>query len=126
LKSVAKLVGRFATTRGSFDPYPATLNLGTDLHTDDAKDLLPHLYLFDGEHREQGRALQADVAEFEAELKEAVEEIWARSLDEKETEDTWASRMAEIERSRQINPLDKVAKPDVMRLEKWKIGLYDL
>lgn len=76
--------------------------------------------------------MQADLTAFEQELKETIEEVWARPADDDvdpataTAEDTWAARMAEVERSRRINPLDKVAKPDVIRGEKWRINLYEL
>ncbi|KAJ2931513.1 hypothetical protein H1R20_g5611, partial [Candolleomyces eurysporus] len=112
LKSLTKLVDRFAVTR------------------EEVRSLLPHLYQFDGEHRREGLGLQADVTDFETELKEAIEEVWARTSDGGDSstataEDTWASRMAELERNRLINPLDKISKPDVIRGEKWRINLYE-
>lgn len=96
--------------------------------------MLPHLFQFSGQHRHEGRALQADVVEFERELKEAVDEIWSRGVTEEDPskdpdaveEDTWATRMAELERQRLINPLGRVSKPDVIRIDKWKMNLYDL
>ncbi|KAJ2918056.1 hypothetical protein MD484_g2395, partial [Candolleomyces efflorescens] len=97
---------------------------------EEVRSLLPHLYQFDGEYREEGLSLQADVTDFEKEMKEAIEEVWTRSPEGADpstatAEDTWASRMAEVERNKHINPLDKVSKPDVIRGEKWKINLYE-
>ncbi|KAH6913768.1 pol II transcription elongation factor [Coprinopsis sp. MPI-PUGE-AT-0042] len=108
LKSLVKLTGRFTSSR------------------DDARRLLPHLYQFTEEHREQGRDLQLDVNSFETELKEALEEVWTRSDEEgNPATDTWATRMAEVEKNRQMNPLDRVSKPDV-KGDKWKIDLYEI
>ena len=93
---------------------------------------MPHLFEFGGEHREEGLEMQADLTAFEQELKEVIEEVWTRSTDSEvdpstaTAEDTWAARMAEVERSRRINPLDKVTKPDVIRADKWRINLYEL
>jgi elongator complex protein 1 len=133
LKSLTKLVDRFSTTRGSY------LSLGVDScgadnifsrFTEEVRSLLPHLYQFDGEYRDEGLSLQADVTDFEKEMKETIEEVWTRSPDGADpstatAEDTWASRMAEVERNKHINPLDKVSKPDVIRGEKWRINLYE-
>ncbi|KAH6910413.1 pol II transcription elongation factor [Coprinopsis sp. MPI-PUGE-AT-0042] len=108
LKSLVKLTARFTSSR------------------DDARRLLPHLYQFTEEHREQGRDLQLDVNSFETELKEALEEVWTRSDEEgNPATDTWATRMAEVEKNRQMNPLDRVSKPDV-KGDKWKIDLYEI
>ncbi|KAF6761197.1 pol II transcription elongation factor [Ephemerocybe angulata] len=114
LKSLIKLVDRFTVTRG------------------EVRNLLPHLYEFGGEYREEGLSMQADVTEFEQELKETIEEVWTRPAEgdvdgaTASAEDTWAARMAEVERNRHINPLDKVSKPEVIRADKWRINLYEL
>ncbi|CAL1711610.1 unnamed protein product [Somion occarium] len=101
LKSVTKLVGRFNTTQA------------------EAISLLPHLFQFSEEHREEGLALQQELMEFEEELKQAVEDIWKKKSAEAEGaepfEDGWAARMQEYEKQRQIDPLDKVARPDLMK-----------
>jgi elongator complex protein 1 len=94
---------------------------------------LPHLLQFTAEHREEGLGLQNEVEAFEIELKESVEEIWTRPAEENEENgvggasipDGWASRMAEVERGRVVNPLDKVAKPDLFRGTDWQVkGLF--
>ncbi|KAF8661467.1 hypothetical protein AX16_001304 [Volvariella volvacea WC 439] len=105
LKSVTKLVGRFSITR------------------DLAKNLLPHLFQFTEEHREEGLELQMQISEFEKELQEALDEIWFRPEEDGET---WASRMEEIERKKQVNPVDRVTKPDFLAGKDWKIDLYNL
>ena len=102
------------------------------LSIEEAKNLLPHLYEFGGEYREEGLEMQSELTAFEQELKETIEEVWTRSAEDEvdpttaTAEDTWAARMAEVERSRRINPLDKVARPDVIRGDKWRINLYEL
>lgn len=129
LKSLVKLTTRFTSSRGASlscrGPFHVFHSKG-DPVLDDARRLLPHLYQFTEEHREEGRDLQLDVNSFETELKEAIEEVWTRSDDEgNPATDTWASRMAEVEKNRQMNPLDRVSKPDV-KGEKWKIDLYEI
>jgi elongator complex protein 1 len=85
---------------------------------------------FAPEHREEGLGLQNEVEAFEIELKESVEEIWTRPTEENEegvasVPEGWASRMAEVERNRVVNPLDKVAKPDLSRGNNWQVkGLF--
>lgn len=66
--------------------------------------------------------MQNEVESFEVELKECVEEIWTR-VEENGVggADGWASRMAEVERSRVVNPLDKVAKPDLFQGKDWRV-----
>ena len=94
---------------------------------------MPHLLQFTAEHREAGLGLQNEVETFEVELKECVEEIWTRPVEEENevggasVPDGWASRMAEVERGRVMNPLDKVAKPDLLnsRGNDWRVkGLF--
>lgn len=58
-------------------------------------------------------------------IKEAVEEIWSTPSKDAQV-DTWASRMEEVEKSRQINPVERVVKPDLSLAKDWKIDLYHL
>jgi elongator complex protein 1 len=93
--------------------------------------LLPHLFQFTDEHRAEGLELQRDAKEFETELKAALDEIWARPAapgedEEVEPVDGWAARMAEIERNKAINPIDKVPKPDVSQVRDWQVNLLGL
>ena len=83
---------------------------------------MPHLLQFTSEHREEGLGLQNEVEEFEKEMEESVDEIWTRPAEEGNPDD-WASRMASVERSRAVNPLDKVGKPDVIRGSDWSVKL---
>ncbi|KAJ3499885.1 hypothetical protein NLJ89_g10033 [Agrocybe chaxingu] len=111
LRSVSKLVDRFLTTQG------------------EARNLLPHLFQFTEKHREEGLALQREVGEFEIELKAAVEEIWARPENEESevaVPEGWAARIAETEKAKLVNPLDKVPKPDAGQGKDWRINLYDM
>ncbi|KAG2015494.1 pol II transcription elongation factor [Coprinopsis cinerea AmutBmut pab1-1] len=111
LKSLTKLTARFASSR------------------DDARRLLPHLFQFSEEHRSEGLDLQLDVSSFEKELTEAIDEVWTKTEEDGSTPaaDTWASRMAEVERNRQFNPIDRVSKPELGgRNDKWQIDLYEI
>jgi elongator complex protein 1 len=97
----------------------------------ETRSLLPHLLQFTAEHREEGLGLQNEVEAFEVELKESVEEIWTRPVVDEENgvgasvPDSWASRMAEVEKDRVVNPLDKVAKPDLFQRSDWRVkGLF--
>jgi elongator complex protein 1 len=104
LRSVSKLVDRFLMTQA------------------ETRSLLPHLLQFTSEHREEGLGLQNEVEAFDTELKESVEEIWTRPVEES-VPDGWAARMAEVERGRVVNALDKVAKPDLFRGNDWRVKL---
>ena len=86
------------------------------------------MFQFTEEHRTEGLALQSEVAEFETELKNAVEEIWALPVKEGE-EDTvegWAARMAEVEKRRAISSVERVPKPDVPKLFCVAVGCHRL
>jgi len=94
---------------------------------EDARRLLPHLFQFKEEHRREGLDLQLDVKSFEDELKESLEEVWAKTDEEGAVSpDSWAARMAEVEKNRKINPTERVAKPELGRSDKWKIDLYEI
>jgi elongator complex protein 1 len=84
---------------------------------------LPHLSQFTPEHRAAARLLQDDLKQFELELKEALEEIWPKPM---ENEDTWASRMQEREKGKQTDAIDKVPKPDLSRAVDWQMRLLEL
>lgn len=87
---------------------------------------MPHLFQFTGEHRDEGLGLQNEMEAFEMELKEGIEEIWTRSAGEPSVVDDWASRMAEVERKKAVNPVDKVAKPDTAAGKDWRLKLFDV
>jgi len=110
LKSVSKLVGRFTTTQN------------------DAHNLLPHLFQFTQEHKEEAAELQDEIASFEKELSEAVEEIWKKLADidgETQTADSWATRMQEHDKRQAIDPMDKVTKPEITK-RVWNSKLSSL
>ncbi|KAL1687873.1 IKI3 family-domain-containing protein [Schizophyllum commune] len=112
LTSVGKLVARFNAT------------------LDETRALLPHLYQLSPEHRAEGAELQADVAAFEAELKNAVEEIWTKPVDgEGEGERAGLGNMErsvleQMQSQQKPNPVAKVAKPEFSR-EEWRLKLYN-
>ena len=89
----------------------------------ETRSLLPHMLQFTSQHREEGLGLQNEVEAFEVELKESVEEIWTRPAEEngESVPAGWGSRMAEAERGRAVNPLDKVAKPELFRGADWQV-----
>lgn len=127
LKSITKLVGRFNTTRGKFMSRRYLVGLVLTYGSDEARDVLPHLFQFTSEHREEGQALQAELSEFENELGKALEEVWTKAADEDVPPiDSWAARMEERERNKTVNPIDKVPKPELPRGENWRIRLFEL
>ncbi|KAJ7188994.1 pol II transcription elongation factor [Mycena filopes] len=109
LKSVTKLVARFTATQG------------------DARQLLPHLSQFTPEHDAEGVELQVELAEFEQEFIEAVEEIWKKApVGEEETapQDSWAQRMEDRAKQRQVDPIERVPKPDPKGNEEWRMKMF--
>lgn len=152
LRSVSKLADKFAIAQGEHcaelsaplfwrvrSARGAAWNAGVCRQTltviflpcqGETRSLLPHLFRFTEEHRAEGLALQRDVAAFEAELKEAVEEIWARPAvdgdEDAEPVDGWAARMAEVEKRKAISPIDQVPKPDAARVKDWQVNLLAL
>jgi elongator complex protein 1 len=111
LKSISKLVEKFAVTKG------------------EVRCLLPHLLQFTDKHRKEGLELQREVGEFEREIQDDLDEIWARPMSAEGGEEPepigWAARIAEIEKSKSINPLDKVPKPDLSQTKDWGVKLLD-
>ncbi|KIY46095.1 IkappaB kinase complex, IKAP component [Fistulina hepatica ATCC 64428] len=107
LTSISKLAIRFQSTRG--------------------EALLPHLWQFKEDHRREGKALQAELFRLEADLREAVEEVW-KSDDGVEGEQPTGSFLPTSATLPRPNPVEKIPKPDIYRikLEEWQIKLYDL
>ncbi|EPQ55375.1 IkappaB kinase complex, IKAP component [Gloeophyllum trabeum ATCC 11539] len=108
LNSVTKLVNTFTTSQA------------------EAGALLPHLFQFTPAHKEAGSSLQDDILAFQAELTEAVEEIWRKPVENDEAggppEDSWAARIERLEKERTINPIDKVPKPQLSSGD-WSLAL---
>lgn len=97
--------------------------------TGEAGSLLPHLFEFSPEHRAQGLVLQKDLDALETELQETLEAIWTKPGSEEveiRPTDSWAQRMEEIEKTQQMNPVDRVPKPEFEQEEGWRIKLLDI
>ncbi|KAF9222466.1 pol II transcription elongation factor [Gyrodon lividus] len=104
LKSMSKLVTRCAATQA------------------EVKKLLPHLLQLSKEHRAEGTALQQEFSAFDQELREAVGEIWEKPGEEPGPMDSWVARMQEKEKERQIDPIERVPKPEMQAVE-WGLRL---
>ena len=137
LRSVNKLVDRFNSTLGRTNIFlflARSMILTYCFHQGETRGLLPHLFQFTEKHREEGLEMQREVAEFETELKGALDEIWAQPSDEGDAETSldvvtggWAERMAEKAKSVKINPLDRVEKREISHADKdWRVPLYDM
>lgn len=110
-----------------FHTKPKLVSIG------EGKRLLPHLLKFTSGHREEGMAIQKELADFEFELNAAVEEIWVMAIPidgDGQTQplpDSWATRMEEVQRQRRINPVERVAKPQTDgETGDWKMKLLEL
>lgn len=60
--------------------------------------------------------MQEELSAFETELHAAIQEIWTKPPTvegEVSSSDGWAARMQEYEKQRQIDPLEKVPKPEL-------------
>jgi elongator complex protein 1 len=68
--------------------------------------------------------MQQHLVQFEAELKDSLDEIWAKPQEEAPPVDSWALRMAEAEKDRNVNVVDKIPKPDIPS-STWKVTLFD-
>jgi len=91
-------------------------------------NVLPHLCQFTPEHRSEGKALQDDLEGFELELRDSLEKIWIKPREESEAvpvNDTWASRMAEKEKGRLVDPSVLVMEPKLATRE-WRVDLLDM
>jgi elongator complex protein 1 len=85
---------------------------------------------FTDEHREEGKALQAELVAFQEELSKAVEEVWTRPSDS--PKDTTNGANATVlnlppgadETAKPQDPLDKVAKPQIVE-PTWRVRLWD-
>lgn len=78
--------------------------------------------------------MQSEVLDFEAEVKAALDEIWAQPHDQCDVEAVmddsnggWAERMADKAKTAKVNPLDRVEKREISYAVKdWKVPLYDM
>ena len=98
--------------------YPTTGEVGR---------LLPHLLHFTPKHREEGMVLQADLHQFETELKCMVEEIWHKpvEMDNDAGTKAWMTRTQEKEKETKYNLIDRVEKPGLSGAD-WQIKLLHL
>lgn len=91
---------------------------------------MPHLFQFTPEHRDEGLDLQKELGGLEEEMKQALEEIWLKPSTKDEGEsveaDTRAPRTEEREKARQIDPSEKVPKPELPRADGWRMSLLDI
>lgn len=98
----------------------------------EAGKLLPHMLQFTDEHREEGKALQAELADFQEELSRAIEEIWTRppGLGSKvETNGaqngTGVGFPVDMNGAEKVqDPLDKIAKPGFVE-PTWRVTLWE-
>ncbi|KAL5512586.1 hypothetical protein ACEPAG_3239 [Sanghuangporus baumii] len=112
LKSLGKLVGRFGEIQS------------------DVEQVLPHLLQFSPEHRNEARELQIKISSFQAELQEALDEVWPTKPNG--TEDgasemnatSWAERTEERRRERE-NAVKSVIKPVLISSESsWRADIF--
>jgi elongator complex protein 1 len=99
-------------------------SLSISIPIGDARQLLPHLAQFTPEHEAEGFALQAELADFEKEFVEAVEEIWKKSGEDAAPQDSWVQRMEDKARERQVDPIERVDKPDPKATEEWRMKMF--
>jgi len=67
--------------------------------------------------------MQQHLVQFETELRDTLDEIWAMPPEETPI-DSWALRMAEAEKDRKANPTNKVPKPE-LPAGAWRVTLFD-
>ena len=84
---------------------------------------------FTDEHREEGKALQAELVAFQEELSKAIEEVWTRPPETKEVTDGTDVTAVNLlpgagERAKPQDPLDKIAKPPIVE-PAWRVALWD-
>jgi elongator complex protein 1 len=84
---------------------------------------------FTDEHREEGKALQEELTAFKGELSRAIEEVWARPPPESESKDVATTSVSQNatgvgEGAKSQDPLDKIAKPQILE-PAWRVTLWD-
>ena len=84
---------------------------------------------FTDEHREEGKALQAELVAFQQELSKAIEEVWTRPPEPKEVTNGASATAANLlpgvgETAKPQDPLDKIAKPQIVE-PTWRVTLWD-
>jgi elongator complex protein 1 len=89
---------------------------------------LPHLLHFTDEHRTEADTLQNDLDELAQELEETIDEIWRKPSedgDDQGSVDSWAKRMEDRQRNRQVDPTDKIGRPEINQLD-WKMKIFNV
>ena len=81
---------------------------------------------FTDEHREEGKALQAELAGFQEELSKAIEEVWTRppGLAPKDATDVAQNGTEVSGTEKPQDPLDKIAKPHFVE-PTWRVTLWE-
>ena len=83
---------------------------------------------FTDEHREEGKALQAELVAFQEELAKAIEEVWTRppESDTKGGVNVTAANTppGSSEATKPQDPLDKIGKPQIAE-PTWRVTLWD-
>lgn len=87
---------------------------------------------FTDEHREEGKALQAELAGFQEELSKVIEEVWTRppglapkdatNVAQNEMEVSLPTDVSGTEKPQ--DPLDKIAKPHFVE-PTWRVTLWE-
>ena len=100
--------------------FPTFFRLG------EAGKLLPHMLQFTDEHREEGKAFQAELVGFQEELSRAIEAVWNRPpVSGLESGTTGANIPPGVgEAAKYQDPLDKIAKPHIVE-PVWRVKLWD-
>jgi len=80
-------------------------------------------------HREEGKALQAELVAFHEELSKSIEEVWTRPPEPKEVTNGANATAANPlpgagEIAKPQDPLDKIAKPQIVE-PSWRVTLWD-
>jgi len=84
---------------------------------------------FTDEHREEGKALQAELVAFQEELSRAIEKVWTRPPESKEATNGANATAVNLlpgagEIAKPQDPLDKIAKPQIVE-PSWRVTLWD-
>ena len=142
LQSIVKMCSRLATVQGArgnakihffLHEREDCFSLPMCIRLGEAGKLLLHMLQFTDEHREEGKALQAELVSFQEELSRAVEEVWTRPP-ESDSKDVTNGTQDETtgvnvppgvgEAAKSQDPLDKIAKPQIVE-PTWRVKLWD-
>lgn len=131
LQSIVKMCSRLGNVQGTRgnakDPngghFLIFLRVLVFSFLGEAGKLLPHMLQFTDEHREEGKALQAELVSFQDELSKAIEEVWTRPSGT-ESKDVTAVPPGAGEAAKPQDPQDKIAKPQIVE-PTWRVTLWD-